>query len=180
MSRLGLICVLALTVGLGACDDDDESSSTSGPTTTEVTAAAVTSTGDGLLVVHPSAEPAWAWALEAPVRIAEHAGGSANWNWARISIFRDGQEVERAEIGSDGLSEAGVSTIAANSAQTYTLVFRLNSNVIDFFILELSFTDLKDGREFPSGVPFETFTGVGGSLAPLSEPRDEVEELGAG
>ena len=53
--------LVALALGLGACDDDDETSSS--PTSSEVREAAVTTTGDGVLVVHPSADPAWGWAL---------------------------------------------------------------------------------------------------------------------
>lgn len=178
MNRFALICVMGLALGVAGCDDDDDNSPA--PSSPDAPEAAVTSTGDGLLVVHPSADPAWGWAVAAPVRIAEHNGGSASWNWARISLYRDGAEVERAEIGADELGDAGFSNIGANSAQTVTLVFRLNNNTFDYFILGLRFTDLRDGSPIPSGVPFETFEGVGVSLEPLSQPPDEVERLPAG
>jgi hypothetical protein len=176
----GAVVVLLLvgTLGLGGCDDDDESSDAL--TSSEAREAAVTTTGDGLLVVHPSADPTWGWALAAPVRIAEHNGGSADWNWARLSVYQDGLEVERAEIGADGINEAGLSGIGANSEATYNLVFRLNTNTFDFFILQLNFTDRMDGSAVPSSAPFETFDGVGLSLTPLSQPADEVEHLPAG
>ena len=55
-----------------------------------------------------------------------------------------------------------------------------SSQTFDFFILELQFTDSRDGRQFPSGVPFETFECVGVSLAPLGVPSTEVVELDTG
>ena len=178
MKRLAPLLALALAPGFMGCDDDDESATVA--SVTELPAAAVTSTGDGPLVLHPSADPAWGWALSAPVRIAEHVGGSADWNWARLSVFQAGIEVERAEIGADVLNAAGIARVEPLSSRTHALVFRLNSNAFDFLILELQFTDLKDGREFPSGVPFETFSGVGVSPDPLSVPQSDVARLDTG
>jgi hypothetical protein len=85
--------------------------------------------GNGALVIHPSLDSRFGCALETPMRITETAGGTADWNFARFHTFLAGREVERNEIGSDVIRNAGYGRVAASSNQTVTALFRINSDV---------------------------------------------------
>jgi hypothetical protein len=139
--------------------------------------AVITATGAGALVLHPSLDPRFGYALVAPIRIRETGGGRADWYYLRIALFREGVEVERAEIGSDTIQEAGVGRINANSDETHNVLFRLNSSDFDVVRITLGFGDVKDGRQFTVEVPFNTFTDVGFSPVPLSVPAHRIERL---
>lgn len=164
--------------GLAACGGG---SSPAAPTPTPTPAprsAAVTASGSGYVVVHPSRYSTWAYALETPVRIRETGGGTAKWNYARLSLVRGGREVERAEIGADILAAApDVSNVTANLDSTYRLTFRLNSGTFDRVDITLGFTDVSSARQFTVDVPFSSFTGVDVSVVAMSDPAPRVERL---
>ena len=153
---LGLLVVSLLT----ACGD----TVTNPPTPS----ANLTATGDGTLVVHPSINPSFAVAVETPLRVTETAGGSANWNYARMAFFRNGTETERSEIGATALQASGFGRIGARSNQIYKLIFRFNSSDFDRVDITLGFGDAKDGRAITVLVPLETFKDVGLDLTPAS------------
>ena len=130
--------------------------------------AAITATGGGALVLHPSANPTFAIAMETPVRITETAGGTADWGFARMSIFLRGVEVERTELNANDIRAAGYGRIAASSNTVYRLLFRFNSDDFDRIDMTLGFSDVKDGRQFNVAVPFNSFTDINIGLNPLS------------
>jgi hypothetical protein len=135
-------------------------------------AATITAAGSGALVIHPSLDSRFAFALATPMRLTETAGGTADWNFARFQTFLAGREVERNEIGSDVIRAAGFGRVAARSNQVVTAVFRMNSDDFDRIDITLGFGDLKDARQFTVAVPGTTFTGVNISLVPLFAPPD--------
>jgi hypothetical protein len=135
-------------------------------------AASISGVGAGALVLHPSLDGRFAFALETPIRVAETTGGAADWNFARISYFKGGTELERYELGSDVIRAAGYSRIAANSNSVYNVIFRLNSNDFDRVDITLGFGDIKDARQFTVAVPFSSFTNVNFSLTPMSVPGE--------
>jgi hypothetical protein len=135
-------------------------------------AATITAAGSGALVIHPSLDSRFAFALATPMRLTETAGGTADWNFARFQTFLAGREVERNEIGSDVIRAAGFGRVAARSNQVVTAVFRMNSDDFERIDITLGFGDLKDARQFTVAVPGTTFTGVNISLVPLFAPPD--------
>lgn len=157
---MGLTAILSCGGGSGAPT----------PVTTTlppVPSAAITSTGEGALVIHPSLDTRFGFALETPIRITETTGGTADWNFARIAFFRNGAEIERNELGSDTIRAAGFGRIAARSNQLVRVAFRLNSDDFDRVDITLGFGDVKDGRQFTALVPFTSFTDVTISPTPL-------------
>ena len=169
---LAPLCCLAF--GLAGCG----SSPTTPPIPTPPPAphAAITAIGAGVLVVHPSADSRFAVALETPVRITETAGGTADWNFARISLLRNGAEIERGELGSDVIKAAGFSRITARSNQVYVLYFRFNTSNFDQVNITLGFGDVNYNQQFTADVPFSSFSGVDISLTPKSVPYNRVEK----
>lgn len=131
-------------------------------------AATITGVGAGSVVLHPSLNRTYAVALQTPIRLTETSGGSASWDFARMSIVNNGVEVERTELGATDISAAGFSTIAANTNQVYNTIFRFNSNTFNAINITLGFTDKRDGRQFQVSVPFGSFSGVQASLTPLA------------
>jgi hypothetical protein len=140
-------------------------------------AATLTAVGAGALVLHPSLDARFGLALETPIRIVENAGGTADWNFARISYFLGGKEVERFELGADTIQRLGFSRIAASSNKVYTVIFRFNSDDFDRIDVTLGFGDVKDGRQFTVDVPFGSFSGVNISLTPMSMPAEGMIRL---
>jgi hypothetical protein len=146
------------------------------PTPPPPPAAAVTATGDGKLVVHPSASPRFAIALETPIRIQETAGGAANWDFARFSVIKGGKEIERGELGSTPIRAAGLSSIAPKSNLPTTIVFRFNAPDFDDLTLTLGFTDTHTLAKFTVDVPFSSFGGVDFNVTPMNIPSHTVEK----
>jgi len=178
--------VTVLSGSLAACGGGGSSPSSSTPAAPVVPASAIQASGNGALVVHPSAVSPWVWALYVPVRITETAGGTAKWNYARLSLLSDGVEVERSEIGADILAQPPDWTnITARQNSAYALAFRFQSDVgvddeeesgIDDMRFELGFSDKKDGRQFAVFVT-EGFTGPDISLEPLSRSAPHVHGI---
>jgi hypothetical protein len=128
----------------------------------------VTATGAGSLVLHPSRDARFTFAMATPIRINETAGGSADWGFARIQFFNRGAEVERTELTATDIRAAGYGRIAASSNQVYTVVFRFNSQDFDRIDITLGFSDAKDARQFTVAVPGNSFTSVDLNFDPLS------------
>lgn len=126
-------------------------------------------------MIHPSADSRWVFALVTPVQLQETGGGQADWYYARMSLFRGGREVERAEVGSNAIVAFGAGRVAARSSEVYSIVFRINTDDFDDITLTLGFGDVKDGRQFTVDVPLSTFTDVGVSPVPLSIPTHRIE-----
>jgi hypothetical protein len=118
------------------------------------------------------------FALETPIRITETAGGTADWNFARIQLFKNGAEVERNELGADVIERAGHKKITARVNQVYTPVFRFNDDNFDDARVTLGFSDLKDGRQFTVNVE-DAWSDVAISLTPLSVPSPGTVRLPA-
>ncbi len=164
----GLILVVLGMVFLVGCGG----SSPSAPTPVAVAtptpaAAAIAATGNGALVIHPSANRTFSIAMETPLRIRETGGGTADWNFARMAFFLNGREIERIEAGADVIRTAGATRITPNSNTAYNLVFRFNSDDFDRIDITLGFSDVNTGRQFTTTVDGATFTDVNLSLTPL-------------
>jgi len=168
--RLPTAAAVALLLMLNACGGGGGSSPTPVPTPTPVPGATVTATGEGCLTIHPSLDTRFGFALETPLRIAETTGGTADWNFARISIFRNGAEIERYELGSDAIRAAGFGRINPRSNQLVSVAFRQNSDDFDRVDITLGFGDIRDGRLFTVAVPFSSFSDVCFSFTPISVP----------
>lgn len=156
-----LFALATLLAAVSAC------SSPATPTPT-VPAAVVQATGEGALVVHPSADGRFQFALEMPLRVRETAGGSASWTFARMSLLRNGVEIERSEVGRDVIVSAGFGSVAANSSSLARVVFRFNSLDFTSITITLGMSDVKDGRAFTADVPSNSFSDVTTSFTPLN------------
>src|SRR5262249_55951849 len=111
----------------------------------------------------------FAIAMETPIRIAETAGGSADWGFARMQFIRRGVEVERTELtATDIVRSLGTNRISASSNKVQNVIFRFNSDNFDDIILTLGFSDTRDARPFTVSVNGNTFSDVNVSLTPLS------------
>jgi len=159
---------LVLLLALPACGGGNSVTSPPPPPPPPPPPAAVTTTGAGSLVLHPSINPTYTFAMETPIRIAETAGGNADWGFARMSMSLNGKEVERAELSATDIRAAGFGRIAANSSSVYKVIFRFNADDFDRIDMTLGFSDAKDGRQFTATVAGTTFTDVTLSLTPLS------------
>jgi predicted small lipoprotein YifL len=177
-SAVRVLLAAAALAALAACGGGPTEPSPPPSPQKSTPGATVTATGEGALVLHPSLDARYTFALETPIRIRETAGGAADWNFARISFFLGGKEIERGELGSDVIQRAGYSRIAANSNQLYNVIFRSNSDNFDRVDITLGFGDIKDARQFTLAVPFSSFSDVNLSLTPLSVPSDGTVRLG--
>jgi len=165
-----LLALMILVATCVACGGGGSGSSSPTSATPPTASAVVTARGNGFLEVHPSLLSAWCCALVTPIRLTETAGGKADWVFARLSLYKNGREIERSERGSDYLSSPPDWTkIEANSSYSYDIVFRINSSDFDSMELLLGFNDRVSGRAFTVNVPFSTFSGVRLSLVPLSQ-----------
>lgn len=164
----GLALLAPLAVLSAACGGSSSTSPTpvAVPTPTPP-AAAVTATGNGVLVLHPSLNPTFGVAMETPIRVRETGGGTADWNFARLSFFKSGREIERVEAGADTIAAAGAARINPNSDKTYNLLFRFNSSDFDDIQITLGFADAVTGRQITATVSLSSFTDVNVSFTPL-------------
>ena len=125
-------------------------------------------------MLHPSLDRRFTFALATPIRITESGGGTADWGFARMSIFLRGREIERTELGANAINAAGFGRIAARSNEVYRIIFRMNSDDFDRIDITLGFSDRRDGRAFTVNVPFNSFTDVNVSLTPVSVGRSPI------
>jgi hypothetical protein len=174
---LGATGAALMVIGLTACGGDTVTGPPP-PTPPPTPAVAITGIGAGSLTLHPSADSRFALALETPIKLTETAGGTADWNFARISFFLAGKEVERFELGADVIRNYGYNRISANYNQTVKVYFRTNSDDFDRVDITLGFSDLKDGRQFTVPVPFNSFSDINISFTPAAVPPTGSVELG--
>jgi hypothetical protein len=167
-----------LMLALGACGGGGGGTTPTAVTQPPTPSAAITAVGAGNLVIHPSVDTRFCCAMEAPIRISETGGGTADWNFVRMQIIKGGREIERFELGATSISAAGYSRVTANSSNVRTPILRLNSTDFDRIDLTLGLSDLKDARQFTVAVPFDSFTDVALSLTPLSLPDDGSDAPG--
>ncbi len=168
----GMTAVVVAVLALGSCGGGGGGPTGGGgnmPTPPPTPAVTITARGEGNLVIHPSLDERFFFALETPIRLNETAGGTADWNFVRIQLFKSGRENERYELGADVIERAGFKKITARSNQLYTVVFRFNDESFDDASLTLGFADLKDGRRFEL-TDVDGWTDVTISLTPLSVP----------
>ena len=172
----GTLLLAAGATILPACGGDGGSGPTDHglATPTPTPAATIQASGNGVIRLHPSQDLRFQVALEMPLSITESTGGTADWTFARYSVMKGGTEIERNEIGSDVLSQKGLSRINPRSTATPTLVFRQNALDFDSLAITLGFADTKDGRQFTVDVPFSSFAGVDISIIPALLPNDHV------
>ena len=159
MTRLLL---LGVCLWVTACGGSDAAP------TPPVPAANVSAVGEGALVLHQSSDTRFLAALETPVRVRENAGGSATWQFARMSILMNGVERERNELSRDQIASAGFNSITANQSSVVRMIFRFNSQEFNGITMTLGMADNKDNRNFTVDVPFNTFTDVLLSNTPAS------------
>ena len=165
----GAAAVLLLGL-LNACGGGGDNGFIPPPPPPPTPAATITGMGEGCLTIHPSTDRRFGVALETPLRITETTGGTADWNFARISIFRGGAEIERFELGSDVIRAGGYGRINPRSNQLVSVTFRQNSSDFDRVDITLGFGDIKDARQFTVPVPFTSFNDVCLSFTPMSVP----------
>jgi hypothetical protein len=165
----GMTVVVAAVIALGSCGGGGGGPTTPPVTTPPTPAVAITARGEGNLVIHPSLDASLSFALETPIRITETGGGTADWNFVRIQLFKNGRENERYELGADVIERAGYKKITARGNQLYTVVFRFNDEGFDDAFVTLGFADLKDGRQFTVN-DVTGWTDVAISFTPLSVP----------
>jgi hypothetical protein len=161
---------------LASCGGGGGGSPTTPSTPPPAPAVSITAAGEGNMVIHPSLDSRFVFALETPIRITETAGGTADWNFARIQLLRKGQEVERYELGADVIERAGYKKIAARSNQLYTIAFRFNNDNFDDGAVTLGFSDLRDGRQFTVSAA-DNWADVTISLTALSVPAEGTVRL---
>jgi hypothetical protein len=172
MTMLRRFMAVGLVGVLGGCGGGGGGGGPQTPTPVVTKDAAITASGAGALVLHPSINPTYYFALETPIRIQETGGGTADWNYARFSVLKAGKEVERGEVGSDVIRNNGWNRIAANGNSVYNVIFRFNSDDFDTISVTLGFADAATGRQFQAVLPESAFGGATVSFTPLKRPID--------
>ncbi len=167
------VATVLFLVVLAACGGSSSVTQPPPATPPPTPAVSISATGEGSLVLHPSAASAYTFALETPIRVRETSGGTADWNFARFSVIRGGREIERGEVGSDSIRAAGYSRITANSNTMYRVYFRFNSDTFDDVRVTLGFGDLKDARQFTVEV-VDNWSDVTVSFTPAALPAGTV------
>ena len=166
---LAAASILALAVLIG-CGDDTPSTPTPPPPAPVVPSAAVDVTGNGNIAIHPSAVATHMFAIEFPLELRETSGGTAIWNFARVSLLQNGVQIERSELGATDIREAGYRDIAANSTTAVRAILRFNRSDFDDLIFLLGFIDNKDGRKFEVSVDGPSFDGIVIDVTPAVIP----------
>jgi hypothetical protein len=150
---------LLLVLSLGGCGGGGSSNAPTPPTTQPGPTAAsitVTQSSQGQLCFSPAA--GFSYRLRLPIRISESAGLGANINFARLTLFLRGVEVERREIGSAAII-AGVGTNRLNPRETQNVIitFDFNNDTFDSSRLEINFSDDR-GNVHNIAVPITNLT----------------------
>lgn len=162
------VALLAAVALLGCGDGDTPPPPMTMPTPQP--AANVQVSGNGDIIIHPSLDPEFIFATEFPMQIRETGGGTALWNFFRLSYFRNGVEIERAERGAGAIRDAGFRDIGPNSTTNATLIIRDNATDFDAVELLLGFIDTRDGSQFQRMLNINSFDGVLLDLTPAALP----------
>jgi hypothetical protein len=171
MSRKPVLCALFLLALFVACGDDGPTTPTPSPAPAPATpSVTIEASGHGDIVIHPSADPTFAVAIEFPIQIQETAGGTAIWNYFRASYFRNGVEIERNELGATDIRNAGYRDVGARATMDVTVISRTNALDWDDLRLALGFIDKKDGRSFEHLLSLAEFDDVLIDLTPAMLP----------
>ena len=158
-SLKALVALLTLSALVG-CGDDSPSTPTAPPPPPPAPSATIQTMGNGNIVIHPSIDPTFCCTTEFPIRIRETSGGTAIWNFFRVSYFLNEVEIERAEQGADAIRSAGYRDIAANSTNDVVVFIRDNATNFDDVEILLGFADTKDGRQIEQMLDMRSFSGI--------------------
>jgi hypothetical protein len=169
-ARYITLTVLAFGLLLFSGCGDDPVTPPPPPPPPPTPAAAIEVSGNGDIVLHPSADSRFAIAVEFPIQIRETGGGTAVWNFFRVSWFRNGIEIERAEQGADAIAAAGFRNVGARATVSADVIIRQNSSNWDDLRILLGFADNKDGRNFEHELDLGDFDGVVIDLTPAMIP----------
>ena len=168
--RFGVVTLLFLA----GCGDGGSNSPTQStpPPPPPIPSAVVQATGSGTITIHPSIDRRFFFAFKYPIRVRETGGGTATWNFFRVSFFNNAREVERYELTANDIRSAGYSDIAARSDQTIEITARSNVRAGGFDDIQLltEFADKKDGTVQQSNISLGSFDGVRVSLTPALLP----------
>jgi len=165
-----LIAMLTVPAFFGCGDGDNPVREDIMPPPTP--SASVEVSGNGDLVIHPSIDPTFCCTTEFPIRLRETAGGTAVWNFFRVSYLLNGAEIERSEQGSTPIREAGFRNIGANSTNEAVVFIRTNATEFDDVEIMLGFSDTKDGRQFEQRLTLGAFSGVLIDVIPAVLPSE--------
>lgn len=167
-TKIAALAIIAIFL-LAGCGDDTPTTPTPPPAPV-VPSASIDAEGFGNLAIHPSADPGHLFAFEFPLQLTESSGGTAIWNYMRGSLFLNGVEIERHEIGATEIRAAGFRDVAANSTTRVRGYLRFNRTDFDDIALLLGFIDKKDSRRFEESVDFSSFDGVVVDPTPAAIP----------
>ena len=172
MQRIQFSVVMAILVlVLTGCGDSGSSPTPTAPPPPPLPpSASIQVTGSGAIKIHPSLDRRFLAAIEFPITIIENGGGSAIWNFFRVSYFRNGAQVERNERGSDEIRMAGYRDIAARSTTRVDVITRVNTQDFDNVQILLGFADARSGQAIQVMLDFADFTGVVIDLTPALIP----------
>lgn len=128
---------------LGACGGSDSPAAPSpAPTPAPPSRSTIDITQNGTAQLCLSPVLGKNFRLALPVRVTESAGLAANGNFARLQLFLVGTEVERIELGVNGLITAfGTNFLAANGSLAGTLNFDFITSDFDSRRLTINFID---------------------------------------
>ncbi len=171
-SRYGAFLIsIAVAAVLAGCDTTTNPPPPPPPPPPPVPAAAIQVSGNGNIEVHPSAVAGYGAAIVFPVQIQETAGGTAIWNYLRVSYYRSGAEIERYEQGADPIQTAGYRDIGARATVTADVITRVNATDWDDIQIRLGFIDNRDARAFEQTLTLDSFEGVVLDLTPVLLPE---------
>ena len=127
-------CVVAIVLLLFGCGDGGSKTPTMStpPPPPPAPSAVVQATGSGTITLHVSIDRRFFVAYKYPILIEETGGGTATWNFFRVSFFMNGGEVERYELTADDIRSAGYSDIGASSSRRVSITTRSNVRAEEF------------------------------------------------
>ena len=113
--------------------------------------------------------------MKYPIRVRETGGGTATWNFFRVTYFKNSRQVERYELTANDIRSAGYSDIVAHSDKIISITARTNVRADDFddFQLLAGFTDKKDGAVQQKEIRLSGFDGVRVDRTPALLPGKE-------
>ena len=154
------ILAVAFAATLAGCGSDNPVTPPPPTTPPGPTAASISVTQGSQAQICRSPTPGFNYRLRMPLRIVESAGLGANINFARLTLFLRGVEVERREIGSAQIiAGVGTNRLNPNSTQNVVTTFDFNNDTFDTERFELGFTDDR-GNSSTIVVPITNVIGL--------------------